>query len=72
MSQRAFDKLKADIAKNGMQEPIKYVEYQGKKYIVDGYHRQRIAKQLGLKEVPAQKVELPYKGYKTIDDVLAE
>lgn len=37
---------------------------------VDGHHRLRAAKQLGLDKIPTQKVSLPYKGYKTINDLL--
>jgi hypothetical protein len=60
---------KADIAQNGIREPVKYVELNGKKYVVDGHHRVRIARELGFDSVPAERVQLPYKGYKTIDDL---
>lgn len=59
-----------DIKANGIQEPIKYVEYDGQMYVVDGHHRLLAAKKLGLTEVPIEKVELPYAGYSTIDDLL--
>lgn len=59
-----------DIKANGIQEPIKYVEYDGQMYVVDGHHRLLAAKRLGLTEVPVEKVELPYAGYGTIDDLL--
>jgi len=55
---------------NGIQEPIKYVEYNGQLYVVDGHHRLLAAKRLGLTEVPIEKVDLPYGGYNTIDDLL--
>ena len=58
------------IRKNGITESIKYVEHNGSKYVVDGHHRLRAAKQLGLDKIPTQKVSLPYKGYKTINDLL--
>ena len=58
------------IRKNGIIEPIKYVEDKGTKYVVDGHHRLRAAKQLGLDKIPTQRVSLPYKGYKTINDLL--
>ena len=69
-SRGEFAKLKADIGKNGIKEPISYVEHNGQKYILDGYHRARAAKELGLKDVPVQEVQLPFRVYNTIDDVL--
>jgi len=69
-SKKAFSKLKEDIRTNGIQEPIKYVEYKGTKYVVDGHHRLRAAKELGVKAVPVQKVNLPYGSYKTPADLM--
>ena len=43
---------------------------KGTKYVVDGHHRLQAAKDLKLKNIPIEKVSLPYKGYKTIDDLL--
>jgi ParB-like chromosome segregation protein Spo0J len=63
------DRLAADIEKIGIQKPLKYVEHQGEKHVVDGNHRLRAARKLGLKRVPAEKIELPYKGYKTTGDL---
>lgn len=67
-----LDNLHKDqLQKDGVvKETIKYVEHNGQKYIVDGHHRARAAKELGFKVVPVEKVELPFKGYNTIDDVL--
>jgi len=59
-----------DIKVNGIQEPIKYVKYNGQMYVVDGHHRLLAVKILGLTEVPIEKVGLPYAGYSTIDDLL--
>ena len=65
-----MDKFLKDVQKDGtIREPIKYVEYNGKKYVVDGHHRLIAAKKLGMKNIPAEKVNLPYGGYKTIDDL---
>ena len=63
------DRLKKDIVKNGIQEPIKYVVYNGEKYIVDGHHRFIAAKRLRIEEIPSVKVELPYGNYKTSEDL---
>jgi|GEM_PF-2554183 len=70
MGRNKFNKFVEEIKTNGIQEPIKYVEYNGKKYIVDGHNRLQAAKRLGITEVPVEEVKLPYLGYKTIDDLL--
>ena len=59
-----------DIQQNGIQEPVKYVVFDGKKYVVDGHHRILAAKKLGLLNIPAEEVELPYLGYQTTNDLL--
>ena len=70
LSKKDMSKLIDDIKNNGISETIKYVEYNGQKYVVDGHHRLIAAKRLGLKQVPIEQVELPYAGYKTIEDLL--
>ncbi len=70
MSKKQYSNLVDNIRKNGVQESIKYVEYKGQKYVVDGHHRLRATKQLKLDKIPVEKVSLPYKGYKTINDLL--
>ena len=58
-----------DIEQNGIKDPIKYVKYKRRNYVVDGHHRLQAAKSLGLKKVPAIEVSLPYKGYSSYDDL---
>ena len=70
LSKKEMNKLVADVSNNGIIETIKYVEHNGTKYVVDGHHRLIAAKRLGLTEMPTEKVELPYAGYKTIEDLL--
>ena len=70
MSRRQYDNLVNSIKKNGIIESIKYVEHKGTKYVVDGHHRLSAAKKLKIDKVPIEKVSLPYKGYKTVEDLL--
>ncbi len=69
-SNRQMQKLTEQIKNDGgIKESIKYVEYNGNKYVVDGHHRLIAAKRLGFDSVPVEKVELPYGGYRTISDL---
>ena len=70
LSRTEMNKLVNDIKVNGINDPIKYVEYNGQKYVVDGHHRLLAAKTLNMEYVPTQQVQLPYAGYKTIEDLL--
>lgn len=58
------------IQKEGIKEPIKYVEHNGEKYVVDGHHRLYAARYLGLETINVQKVELPYNDYKSTKDLI--
>lgn len=69
VGKKAVARLAEDIEENGIKEPLKYVEHQGEKHVVDGNHRLQAARKLGIKQVPAERVELPYKGYKTPGDL---
>jgi len=68
-SKNQMNKLISDIRVNGIQETIKYVDFKGTKYIVDGHHRVAAAKALGITNVPAIEVNLPYAGYKSVIDL---
>jgi len=70
LSKKDMADLVNDIKVNGIKEPIKYVEYNGNKYIVDGHHRTLAAKQLKLTDIPVERAELPYGGYESIQDLL--
>lgn len=67
---KRFDELLDSIRKQGILETIKYVERNGMRYIVDGHHRHKIAILLHIKQVPVEKVDLPYNGYNTTDDLI--
>lgn len=64
-------KLAAQIkADGGIREPLKYVIHQGQKVVVDGNHRLAAARLLAMRTVPAQRVDLPYAGFKTAADLI--
>ena len=69
LSKKQYSELVENIRTNGIKESIKYVDIDGTKYVVDGHHRLQAAKDLKLKEIPIEEVTLPYKGYKTIEDL---
>lgn len=69
LSNRQLNKLVKDIKENGIQKTIKYVKVDGTKYVVDGHHRLIAAKKLRLKVIPIEQVQLPYSGYKTVEDL---
>ena len=69
LSNKEFGALVDDIKVNGINEPIKYVKYNGEMYVVDGHHRLLAAKKLGLTDVPIEEGTLPYKSYKTFNDL---
>ena len=52
-------------------QTIKYVEVNGQRFIVDGHHRAVAARQLGIENVPAEEVQLPYGSYKTVEDLIS-
>lgn len=68
-SRRQFQRFLDEVKKNGIAEPIKYVEHDGVKYVVNGHHRLRAAKMLGIEIVPVERVDLPYNGYQRVHDL---
>ncbi len=71
-SKAQMQELISDIKVNGIKESIEYVEFNGKKYIVGGNHRYFAAQRLGIRQVPVKKVQLPFAGYKTPQDLMLE
>ena len=71
-SNSVWEKFQNAVRTDGeIKESIKYFEHDGQKYIVDGHHRVMAARKVGIGQVPAQKVQLPYSGYKSIDDLFS-
>jgi ParB-like chromosome segregation protein Spo0J len=48
LSEEEYRQLKANIQREGIREPVIYAEIGGRKVLLDGYHRLRIADELGL------------------------
>ena len=69
MVRNKFNEFVKQIGNEGINEPIKFVEYNNTKFIVDGHHRVMAAKILGIKSVPVEEVTLPFKGYTTMEDL---
>ncbi len=61
-----------DVAANGVTEPVKYVEFNGQNYIVDGHHRFFSAQRAGISHIPVEQVPLPYGAYKTSQHLMME
>lgn len=61
--------MNKSVAEHGVKEPVKYVEHNGRKYVVDGNHRLRAARANDISSVPARKVELPFRGYRDPGDL---
>jgi len=54
-SKLSYDKLKADIEQNGIQEPLMiYIGLDGRVKIGEGNHRHQIAIELGLQKIPVR------------------
>ena len=53
------ERLKEDIAKDGIRDAIKVYKNGSKYYILGGYNRWRIAQELGIRTVPVEIYYLP-------------
>lgn len=68
MKRNLFSKLKADIKKNGMHDPILYIELpDGEKLVIDGHTRLKAATQLKLKSIETKEIK---QKFETLDDVI--
>ncbi len=67
---KKFNKFTLQLQKEGIQNPVKYVVHDGRKYIVDGHHRFYAARRLNMWDIPAVEVKLPYKGYNATKDLV--
>jgi hypothetical protein len=59
-SPREMEALKQSIRRKGFlhnfDQPVAYIQVEGRKYLVDGHHRVRVVRELGIKKIPAQEV----------------
>jgi ParB-like chromosome segregation protein Spo0J len=71
MSPTAYKRFRQQVQAAGrILRPIAFVEHLGGKYIVDGHHRTRAAKELRFRSIPAIRVTLPHLGYQDVADLL--
>jgi RHS repeat-associated protein len=69
-SSRNVRKIAESMKNDGWQgDPIAVVEHEERLLVVDGHHRLSAAKRAGI-DVPYVRVELPYRGYQDLNDVL--
>jgi ParB-like chromosome segregation protein Spo0J len=69
-SRPALERFRSRLRSDGkVLVPVKYVEFGGQKFLVDGHHRVRLALELGFALVPAERVELPHGGYRCVADL---
>jgi hypothetical protein len=70
-SSRRVVEIRDSLAREGWKgNPVSIVEHDGWKYVVDGHHRLAAARRAGVEQIPYKVVELPFRGYRTLDDVL--
>jgi RHS repeat-associated protein len=58
------------IAQEGIQNPIEFIEYEGRKYVVDGNHRLASAYKSKTFNVPAKQTTLPTRGFKSVEELV--
>lgn len=69
---RRIAEIRRSMRRNGYDgPPVAVVTHEGRKYVVNGNHRLRASEGI-LDEIPYREVELPFLGYRTIDDVLED
>jgi hypothetical protein len=72
-SPRELAALRESIRTRGFlhnaNQPVAYVIVDGRMYLVDGHHQVRAARELGIGEIPAQEVRLPYQSYRAEGDL---
>jgi protein gp37/ParB-like chromosome segregation protein Spo0J len=67
MEKQLFDQLKADIKKNGVNDPILYwVTSEGVKLVIEGHTRLQAAIQSKLKSIPMKEVK---DAFNSLDDI---
>ncbi len=63
----AFDNLKKDIKKNGINDPVLYWETeQGDKLVIEGHTRIRASLELRKKEIPSKRIT---ENFKNLDEI---
>ena len=70
MRKGSLKRLANDIGNNGVHTPIDFVKIGGENFVVGGNHRTVLSRKFGFDAIPANRVSLPYKGFKTEQDVL--
>ncbi|HEU5363884.1 MAG TPA: ParB/RepB/Spo0J family partition protein [Hanamia sp.] len=71
-SRSQMQNLVDDIRVNGIKDPLEYVEFNGKNFVVGGNHRYFAAQRLGIGNVPVKQVDLPFAGYNSTQDLMLE
>jgi hypothetical protein len=63
-----------DVKANGIRDALKYVTIGGEKYVVQGSNRLRAAilPEVNIPTVPGVEVTLPFRGYRTAEEVLID
>ena len=68
-SNRKMRQLMEDIRRDGITEPLDVVELDGDLYVVTGNHRHIAAGGVGIQSLPIRRVQLPYRGYASAEDL---